>query len=295
MKRVVAIVLSLALAGCDYSPPGPPVEEAVGAPLDAPRVSVTAPGDGQQQVMAFTDIDSAQEVSVAVSEGFNQDVIQAAAADGFHPSVATAAVTLPLNIEVTPASDAASGQAPATRNVFAKVQATPDIPTAEGFQFGWRAVDSGQASSLRLAAPKQASDEDRAAAEQAILKLVAHQVVFPTDPIAPGATWTVESRVTGDNTLLQTTTYRLVSYKDNQATLDVDISQRPSLGALQLADGQSVDVLNTQSESTGTLTVDLTKPLPVAGEVDVTTTVIYGQKDAAVRVIQTTATKVRFS
>ena len=182
------------------------------------------------------------------------------------------------------------------------------IDSAEGFQFGWRAVDSGQMSSLRLAAPQEGTDEARALAETAISTLVSLPVVFPDEEIGAGATWTVESRVAGGSPLLQTVTYTVDALTDTGAQLSVDVDQRPSLGALSLdaatqpsdapstASASTLDVRSSDSQASGKLTVDLSQPLPVAGDVDVMTRVVYGQDGGEQpAVVQTTKTGLKFS
>lgn len=62
-----------------------------------------------------------------------------------------------------------------------------------------------------------------------------------------------------------------------------------------MEDGQSLSVLNANTTSQGTLTVDLTRPLPVDGEVGYTTRVIYGGPDSDVRVVQDSTTGLTFS
>lgn len=305
------------MAGCDYSPPGPAVEQAVGLPLDAPRVTLVDAGQGAKRVVAFADIDKEQSASVTVKEGFAQDVVRADAAKNFTTSTLTeSATTLPLSIEVSQATADVEGEEPADRNAFFTggdvaftpgSGAAPDVSSASGFQFGWRALNSGRVTSLRLAAPQAATDEARAIAEQAIMKLTALPIVFPEDEIGVGARWTVESRVAGDANLLQTTTYVLDSLDGDVAKVSVEVAQRPTLGALTLdglptAGGASataaagnLEVADTRSTSTGSLTIDVTKPLPVDGHIDVTTAVTYGQPDSPNAVVQTLKTAWEFA
>lgn len=308
MNRVVVLGVTLAcalsLSACSRDTPGPAVEQAVGVPIDAPRISLTTPGSGETRVLAYHDIDQEQSITAAVTTGFAQDVVKTELAEGFRSNtLSTAVTTLPLKVQVSTASDAAEGQADATRNVFFTVgtptySGSTDLSTAKGFQFGWRAVDSGQISSLRLAAPRDATDEARAQTEKAVDALVSLPAIFPSDAVGVGATWTVDSRVTGDNTLLQTVTYTLKSFNGDTVELGVDVQQRPTLGALSLGDQDatgSLDVKGSHSTTSGTLTVDLNKPLPVAGSIDITTAVIYGQSSSPVSVVQTTVTDVNFN
>lgn len=307
--KALALLSVLALAGCSYETPGPAVEEPVGLAVDAPRVTVEEPGSGERRVLEFTDVGNEQNLTYTVTEGFNQELLEAQAAETFQASdIDTATTTLPLDAEVDEASEPAEGQQPATRNVFATVgnpqfDGDGNVDSAEGFQFGWRAVDSGQMSSLRLAAPRDASDEARGIAEQSVMKLTALPIVFPEEEIGEGGRWTVESRVTGESTMLQTTTYTVTALNDDTVTLSVDIDQRPSLGALSFdgqaegtdLEGKELEVLDSSTESEGEITIDLTQPLPVAGDVTFNTKVTYGTTDSNLRVVQSSSTEMEFS
>ena len=294
-----------ALAGCSYSQPAKPVEEPVGLALDAPRVTLLEPGDGAGQVLAFKDLDATQELTYEVATGFDQQLRKDGSAA---PSPeAQDKVTLPLQASVEAATENVEGQLPASRNAFVTVGKPeadgPDVSSAEGFQFGWRGTDTGQMNSLRLAAPQAATDQARSTVERAITSLTSLPIVFPDEEIGPGATWVVESRVTGESTLLQTTTYTLDKLDGDIAELSVKIEQRPSLGALSFdgADapeelrGKELKVTDHTSTSEGSVTVDLTKPLPTAGDVSVTTAISYGAEGSDLRVVQTSATEMEFT
>lgn len=293
------------LAGCSYSQPAKPVEEPVGLALDAPRVTLLEPGDDASRVVAYKDLDTSQELTYKVATGFDQQLRK----DGSSaPSPeAQDKVTLPLRASVEAATENVEGQLPASRNAFVTVGKPEadgaDVSSAEGFQFGWRGTDTGQMNSLRLAAPQAATDQARSTVERAITSLTSLPIVFPDEEIGPGARWMVESRVTGESTLLQTTTYTLDKLDGDIATLSVTVEQRPSLGALSFdgADapeelrGKELKVMDTTSTSEGTVTVDLTKPLPTAGDVSVTTAISYGAEGSDLRVVQTSATEMEFT
>ena len=277
----------------------------MGLALDAPRVTLLEPGDGAGQVLAFKDLDATQELTYEVATGFDQQLRK----DGSSaPSPeAQDKVTLPLQASVEAATENVEGQLPASRNAFVTVGKPEadgaDVSSAEGFQFGWRGTDTGQMNSLRLAAPQAATDQARSTVERAITSLTSLPIVFPDEEIGPGATWVVESRVTGESTLLQTTTYTLDKLDGDIAELSVKIEQRPSLGALSFdgADapeelrGKELKVTDHTSTSEGSVTVDLTKPLPTAGDVSVTTAISYGAEGSDLRVVQTSATEMEFT
>ena len=296
--KLAAVSLTLLLASCTYETPGPPVEDAVGVTVDSARVTVLDAGQGDKQVLSYRDIGKKQEVDYTLEEGFSQDLMQKSAVEGFRPAnLDSARTTLPLSASVEEATQD-EAQAPASRNANFLVE-TPeysegDISSAEGFQFGWRAEDDGQVSSLRLAAPQDADDDARSVTEQAIVHLASLPVIFPEEEIGEGARWTVESRVAGETAVIQTTTYTLDSFKDGVAQLSLDIEQRPTVGALAMEE-EELEVLDTKSESSGQLTVNVNEPLPNDGHLEVTTQVIYGTEGDDLRVVQSTQTRLEFA
>lgn len=296
------VALALVLTGCSYEPPGPAVEQAVAAPVDAARVTVEDAGSGDKRVLTFDDIDSEQDLKFELTEGFAQDVVDANAPTDFESSTPEESTTsFDLNAEVSEASDDPE-QTPATRNAFMTLSNPTysgtdalNVESGDGFQFGWRADDAGQVSSLRLAAPQAANDDARSILEQAIVELTSMPIVFPDEEIGEGAVWTLDSRTSGDSTLLQTTTYTLENLTETGAELSLDISQRPALGALSMEDGGELEVMDTETRSSGNLTIDFSRPLPTSGNIDIATRVTYGTEESEIRVLQSTNTRMQFS
>ena len=296
------VALALVLTGCSYEPPGPAVEQAVAAPVDAARVTVKDAGSGDKRVLTFDDIDSEQDLKFELTEGFAQDVVDANAPTDFESSAPEESTTsFDLNAEVSEASDDPE-QTPATRNAFMTLSNPTysgtdalNVESGDGFQFGWRADDAGQVSSLRLAAPQAANDDARSILEQAIVELTSMPIVFPDEEIGEGAVWTLDSRTSGDSTLLQTTTYTLENLTETGAELSLDISQRPALGALSMEDGGELEVMDTETRSSGNLTIDFSQPLPTSGNIDIATRVTYGTQESEIRVLQSTNTRMQFS
>ncbi|WP_313549341.1 hypothetical protein [Corynebacterium sp.] len=296
------VALALVLTGCSYEPPGPAVEQAVAAPVDAARVTVEDAGSGDKRVLTFDDIDSEQDLKFELTEGFAQDVVDANAPTDFESSAPEESTTsFDLNAEVSEASDDPE-QTPATRNAFMTLSNPTysgtdalNVESGDGFQFGWRADDAGQVSSLRLAAPQAANDDARSILEQAIVELTSMPIVFPDEEIGEGAVWTLDSRTSGDSTLLQTTTYTLENLTETGAELSLDISQRPALGALSMEDGGELEVMDTETRSSGNLTIDFSQPLPTSGNIDIATRVTYGTQESEIRVLQSTNTRMQFS
>ena len=302
--RVKASILALALVltGCSYEPPGPAVEQAVAAPVDAARVTVKDAGSGDKRVLSYEDVNTEQNSHFELTEGFSQDVVEKSVAENFESGAPGEATTaFDLRAEVSEATDDPE-QTPATRNAFMTLSSPTysgtdalNVESGDGFQFGWRADDAGQVSSLRLAAPQSANDDARSILEQAIVELTSMPIVFPEEGIGEGAVWTLDSRTSGESTLLQTTTYTLEELTDTGAELSVDISQRPALGALTMEDGGELEVLDSTTRSSGNLSIDFSQPLPIRGDIDIATRVTYGTEESEIRVLQSTNTRMQFS
>lgn len=303
-RILVAAATALTLTACSSEQADPSVEPAVGLPVDASRVTVQTTGTGER-VLTYRDVDAGEQtLEVEVADGLEQSLMQADAVDVQAPAGGDVErLTVPLTGGTTAAGEPAEGEREASRDVEFRVgqpsadnlELTDDIRSAEGFLLGWRGEDDGQVSTVRLAAPKAATDEGRSEVEQALMTLLSMPVVFPAEAVGPGATWSVDSRVTGESTLLQTTTFTITAINGDRVELDVDVQQRPAIGALTLEDGQSLNVLNSNTTSEGSLTVDLNNPLPVDGRVSYTTRVIYGGADSDVRVVQDTTTSLAFT
>lgn len=326
LLAVAALVTGLAACANDtddFADFDDTLDQAVALPVDAPRITIGQTGT-DPQMLAYRDIDNTQDVTVSVSDGFNQTVTTAEHADPTPPAGGdVTTITLPLDGVTNPADDPATDPAddsagsadsadveqPADRDTTFRVgqpQASDlslveELRSAEGFRFGWRATNDGQVSTVRFAAPTDASDEGRSMTETAVLSILALPVIFPAEPIGVGGIWSVDSRVAGASTLLQTTTYTITSIDGDTIELDVEVTQRPALGALsldgvpgadELAD-DSLDVLSSTTITDGALTVDLTQPLPVAGSVAFTTRVVYGGSDD-IRVVQDTTTALAY-
>ena len=302
--RVKASILALALVltGCSYEPPGPAVEQAVAAPVDAARVTVEDAGSGDKRVLSYEDVNTEQNSHFELTEGFSQDVVEKSVAENFDSGAPEEATTaFDLRAEVSEATDDPE-QTPATRNAFMTLSSPTysgtdalNVESGDGFQFGWRADDAGQVSSLRLAAPQSANDDARSILEQAIVELTSMPIVFPEEEIGEGAVWTLDSRTSGESTLLQTTTYTLEELTDTGAELSVDISQRPALGALTMEDGGELEVLDSTTRSSGNLSIEFSQPLPIRGDIDIATRVTYGTEESEIRVLQSTNTRMQFS
>ncbi|MEJ4099415.1 hypothetical protein V5S96_03440 [Corynebacterium mastitidis] len=302
---------ALGLAACSAEETTPAqVEAPVDLTVDPARVLLQDPGQGPHRTLRYADRQAEQRVTVEVGSGFDQQVMRADAVQTQAPEAAdgvgeASTLTLPLRASssATP-SDADSADEREVTTTLGHPTATTaraeDLEGTQDFELGWRGDDSGRVASVNLAAPAEASDEGRALVEQALMKLLSLPVIFPEEPVGVGAVWSVDSRVTGEATLLQTTTYTLTALDGDDVELAVSVQQRPAQGALTLdapegQGAQTLDVMNANTASSGSLRLNLGEPLPRSGEVALTTRVVYGQDASEVRVVQDSSTRVAFS
>lgn len=300
---------SLLLTACGSTQddsPTVPVENAVGFKVEPPRITLVDAGQGPQTELRYRDVNAGtQKVAVTIEDAFTPGVSTAADVKdtpGLKPAdPSTFTATLIAHTQPAENSEMSS------RSVFAELEnpgltgpnVKDDLKTARGFAVGWFGDDAGKISSVNFAAPTETSDETRALTEQFLTAMIGLPVIFPKEAVGPGGSWTVESRITGQTPLLQTMTYTLDKVDGNAVSLNVKVEQRPTLGSLdiQSEDGQApqkLDVLNSTTVSEGQLTVDVTKPLPTAGSVALTTRIVYGTAESEHRVTQDTSTKVTF-
>ncbi|QGU07788.1 hypothetical protein COCCU_09320 [Corynebacterium occultum] len=328
LSRSLAVLLTtsalvLSACGSTEEEEGAEVEQAVALEVDPSRVMLQSTGAGPGRVLEFNDIPadedgaSPQETTIEVSQGFQQSVATGDAVDPAAPTVTDFGegemdtITLPLSATAAAADEPDNeNEVEADRNVrwqlgtptHSDISQNEDLASATGFRLGLRSNFNGQATTVQLAAPVEATDVGRQTAESALMKVLSLPVVFPDEAVGPGAIWSVDSRVTGEATLLQTTTYTLKEVSGQGVELDVSVTQRPALGALSLegqegmAEGEAgtLNVLNSNTTSTGSLSVDLGQSLPVAGRVEFTTRVIYGGEDSEVRVVQDSSSVLDF-
>ena len=291
--------LALTLTACSPSDDDP-VAGVPAFPIDAPSVTLLNPGDNPQEVRYFPD--GEWDTTVALSSGVDQHVAQPG------DSTATEApaggdvdtTTLPLAADSTEAPAPVDGEEDADTRIdftvgsgkHSNLDVGQDVAAAEGFHMSWRADDSGSISSLKLLAPDGAPERGLQQVETALLALVNNTVIFPDEPIGPGASWSVERRVAGDAATSRITTYTLVSRDGDKLTLDVAVEERPQRDSVAV-DGQDVEVESASTTSQGQLVVDLSRPLPVSGQSAWTTRLIYGGDEKA-RVVQDITRAVQY-
>lgn len=278
----------LALSGCgsDGVPETRPVQ------LDAPRVTVVDAGDGDAATVRWRDEGAEQDASLVVTQGFTQRTNDGAA-DSTTPDTR---LEMPVSATVTGGGADRTVSLDLGKPFGSNAELNDDIATAEGFHVTWSGDDTGRIRELGMGAPEAATDTARAGIESGLMQWASLPLVFPEEPIGTGAKWTVVSLVGGGTDMRQTLTYTLVSRAGDELELGVEVAQAPSVTELDGGDGLTLRVVGSDTDTrSGTLRVNLGKPLPVGGTIDYVTTVTYGDGEADDRVVQQSHRAVQFN
>lgn len=334
-----AAATALTLTACSGAGPTPEQTPAAGGSegdtvridLDPPRVTLLDPGTAEQ-VLTYGAPGTDPEVRnlpVTLVTGFTTLVDRGTGADPRPPVDPGGLPSLEIDARTTvravDGESVTAGDTGATREVTVTARSPiltgadtttgptngddPDVDWnaelagADGFTVSYATTPSGRPLTMTLHAPDAASDIGRAAMETRLGGLVTLAVMFPSEPVGPGARWTVESRITGSTTMLQTVTYTLTGIDGRTVGLDVEVDQRPSIGALSLdaiapqegERGGELRVESAETASEGHLVVDLDEPLPRSGDVAFTTRTVYAGDGSDIRVVQDSHTAARFN
>lgn len=280
-------------------------------PVEDAKVTVVEPGRDPQQ-LRYKDVETQNwDTTVAISAGIDQATAPAGSeVDAAPPRGGDVnTTTLPLTVSVSPAPAPAADEAEALRQVdftvgegrHSDLEIGRDVASAKDFLMRWRSADTGDISTLQLLAPQNAVPRGLQIVEPALLSIVSANVIFPDEPVGVGGVWKVDNRVAGDASTQRSTTYTVASIEGDVITLNVDVEERPTQNNLKIddtaaggLDGQDVTVESANTTSEGQLVVDLTKPLPVSGQVAFTTRLIYSGQENTARVVQDITRAVKY-
>ena len=283
LRRIAAAgsaILLLFATGCGSDSNDAKKQNSATVNLEATVVTVTNPGEQPQSKLTYDLSDSDQHGTMDVTQGFGQE-----ANTDKVPDVTSTTMTLPY----TAKRDTITLGKPTGSND----KLNPDIATAQGFTLKTNNSPSGIKSEATFTAPEKATETARASIERALTQYLSTPVVFPTDPVGIGAQWDVRIKVNDPSPAVKTITYTLKNHEGNTVELEASVQQRPSTTSLSLSEAPdvpsdtkgSLDVKDSSTSThVGTVTVDLTKPIPVKGSIDTPTITTYagdtsGQSD----------------
>ena len=265
------------------------VEAAVAQTLPDLRVVTSNPGAEPRQAIAFAEPGATdeQQGDLTVVQSFAQQVGDQQAPVETDPTE----LTLPFTAKTS--ADDAGRKTELTLGTPSGSRTTlrEEIAAAKGFVATFTGSRSGQWAQASYQAPEAASTGARASIESALGQWLSVPVVFPSEAIGVGAEWTVTVKVNNPSPATRTLTYTLKEHDGNRVSLGVSVEQRPSVTTLSTeglagANGAQLTIVDSPTTTEkGDIEVDLTKPLPVAGAVDFTTSTTYGD-GAGTQVIQ---------
>lgn len=246
-------------------------------------VKVLNPGGANKATVKWDDEGAEQTSSVVVTQGF----VQKSSNGNGDSTTPDTRLELPLTTAVTGGGDSRAVSTKVGTPHGSNAELNKDVATAEGFRSDWSTKSSGELTELKYGAPDDATNTARAGVETALAHLHSIPFVFPEEAIGDNASWTVESSVGADTEFSQKVTYSLKNRSGNSVVLDVNVEQAPATTELEGAEGGKLKVIEAKTETLqGTVTIDLTKPLPTAGVIDYVTSVIYGDGHSDVRIEQ---------
>ena len=292
------VLLCGVLAACSGPAPAapppssgpPPADTAVAVP--AVTVTVTNPGAEPRTALAFRPIpESTQQVGLTANSTISQTV-------GTNPpsDQSTPEVTLPLTARYS----GSPGDATRTVELTVGTSSSPDatlasaLDKATGSTNALAVSPAGAVSKLTLRPPTALSDAGRSAVEQALRQAVQFAPVFPATPVGVGAVWSVSQQIDSIGLgLRQDTVFTLTALRESTVTLGLQVSQTPLTPTWTLPNDQGTLNIDTyQMRGEGTLTVDLTKPLPSSGRVQLGGDQLYSQPKNGIKLAQTVSNAV---
>ena len=305
LVSTVALGSTLGLSGCVSSDDEPDRTAPVESTVDGVAVKLLDAGTSPTDPLAWFADDGEQSGKFSVTWGYGQEVIggdEQGTADGAAPYS-----ELSANLPYTASATTDGDQLESTMTIGTPEgsnealdddengELNNDIATAEGFRMVQKYSDDGKVNTRSFASPENASDSARAAIENNLGQMTSLPLVFPEESVGEGARWTVTGQIedsAAGTPMRQTVTYTITSRNGSQVNLDVDIERTPTVK--QMA-GTDLEVMDSTTESTGSLTLDLRRPLPVSGSVKTTTEITYGQPDSPVTVVQESRTTSTWS
>lgn len=297
LALTVAICTSVTLSSCSSTQQD--VQQTTAAPeklnVDPIKVSLLDAGTGELTQLKYQPTAAQQQVNVELASGFNQSATTKPALTAPHDANVYS-FSMPLTATSSTEGDDFQVKWVLGSPTYSDLTYADDAASANGFAVEISQTATGKPTAVGLTAPEAATENGRRLAEQYLMQLLSLPVAFPDEAVGPGARWTVDNRVTGNGSMLQTTTYTLLSRVGNRLELKVEVAQRPSQTVItDPTNNQSLSVEHVDTQSEGLLSVDLTAPLPVAGKLTFANRIIYGAAGSDVKIAQDNTNSFAFT
>ncbi|KAB1502514.1 hypothetical protein F7230_08775 [Corynebacterium sp. 320] len=284
---VLSAALTLSACGSDDDSHGAVEQPAAVAVAQTPVTLESAGAEPRESLAWFSD-SGQQKVTFKATQGLEQHTEGGSGEDLPYEDVT---MTLPLSASVDTDGEKRTTSVTVGRPSGTNHERNEDIASAEGFQMTTVHTADGQAVERTMAAPEGASDAARASVESALTQMNDFPVVFPSEKVGIGARWTVSTKVDAGVSMFQDITYTLAARQGKDVTLKISVDRRPAVTSYGRT---NLTVLDSSTESRGQVKVDLTRALPVSGQLSVTTALTLGdgeQKDSGTKVIQKATTR----
>ncbi|WP_235456712.1 hypothetical protein [Williamsia sp. Leaf354] len=300
-------VIAAVVAGCGSGDPGPDsassssaaagctTESTVGASgaslLPVPPATVEVLDAGAAPRLApvgAPSTTSAQQVRlVTTSSSTSLSQGQAPSDDAQTVDLPITAQVLcgdPTDIELT--LGAASSPSPDLSRSLAAVR---------GSRAGLAVAAGSVPIALRIVPAAAADDTARSAIEQTLVQALQRSVTLPRDPIGVGARWRSVRTITGAATVRQTITSTLRARTGSTLAIDVTVDEEPVNAVFTIpGSDQTLTIASYSMTGSGSMTLDLSRGLPVSGELTVDGGRSLVGSDPARPLVQKTGVDIRW-
>ncbi len=266
MLAAAAVLPAACSTGQDDAGDGSAERVTVTLPVPPTTVTLLDPGAEPRGVLAYQLVHGTESEHLITARSTIAQVLGGDPEQDF----SRPEVTLPLTARIGASN--AMGQ-----NVTLTVgdATSPDDSTraalqdAPGSEATLRMSLSGAVHELTLSPSPASNDTAREALEHALFQTVYGVGVMPSEPVGIGARWLIEQPIESATDIVQSTTVTLREKTDDVLVLDVSVNQQPSLEYFDTPGAGRLLIDTFSSNGSGTITVDLEKPLPVSGQVEV--------------------------
>ncbi|MGJ0120876.1 hypothetical protein ACQ7HM_16870 [Williamsia sp. MIQD14] len=148
---------------------------------------------------------------------------------------------------------------------------------------------------LRIVPAAGADDAARSAIEQTLVQALQRSVTLPRDPIGVGARWRSVRTITGAATLRQTITSTLRARTGSTLQIDVTVDEEPVNAVFTIpGSDQTLTIASYSMAGAGSMTLDLSRGLPMSGELSIDGGRSLVGSDAARPLVQKTGVDIRW-
>lgn len=272
-------------AGCVTTPPTLP-DHTVDIEIPAAKTTLDDAGTGTRTALAV------RPTRVATTRLFTNS-LQVSQVSGEQPSGGNRDVTLPLTTQPSCAD-------PLDVYVFFGAPTSTDGPMTQALKVEdgtvgqVRLTPTGEVRSFRIAAPEGVAAEAQTTFEQALIQTFSRLVPLPSEPVAPGATWTVTRSVRADSTLTQTMKVTLRGTAE-RPVLEATVDESPDDSLFRVpGSNQTLTIESFTSAGNGAVTIDPTAAFPIAGGIQLEGGRTLVGDDAAKKLTQKTGSIYRW-